>query len=438
MQSDPPASDPQQIGNAFVEQYYTILHKDPSYAYKFYLDLSVLSRPCPDGSMKSVTTLKEINELILSLDSQSYRAEISCADAQFSLANSVIVLVTGSLIGTDDVRRKFTQSFFLAPQEGGYYVLNDLFRYVDDKESVDVAYDDVDESSQAALAQDAEVTPLPDNAAENHSTAPLSNDDNSIEEVSHPLDNDKLSVPENGVVSEQLPPPAEKSQKDSRPVSQTTPAIVKENAPKKSYLSVVHALTNNSAPFKAPPPKPKPAEQSQKSVIPEESAPKSNKTPERNNESSGKNASIFVANLPMNTTEETLKEVFQKFGSIKPNGIQVRSFKDNKNCFGFVEFESATSVQSAVTTSQRRRKARQVNTFIKRPNNGGRPGWGGYKDENGYRNDNFRGRGNLNGNRNFRKNERSELSGQARGSTGRNGDANRNINQNGGQRVTAN
>ncbi|KAL4319409.1 hypothetical protein GQ457_18G024510 [Hibiscus cannabinus] len=385
-QSDSPASDPQQIGNAFVEQYYTILHKDPSYAYKFYLDSSVLSRPCPDGSVKSVTTLKEINELILSLDSQSYRAEISCADAQFSLANSVIVLVTGSLIGTDDVRRKFTQSFFLAPQEGGYYVLNDLFRYVDDKESVDVANDDVDESSQAALAQDAQVTPLPDNAAENHSTTPLSNDDNSVEEVSHPLDNVKLSVPENGVVSEQLPPPAEKSQKDSHPVSQsqTAPPLVNENAPKKSYLSVVHALTKNSAPFKAPPPKPKPAEQSQKSVIPEESAPKSNKTPERNNESSGKNASIFVANLPMNTTEETLKEVFQKFGSIKPNGIQVRSFKDNKNCFGFVEFESATSVQSAVTASPITIGGRQANIEEKRgPNNGGRPGWGGYKDENG-------------------------------------------------------
>lgn len=71
MQSDPSASDPQGIGNAFVKQYYTVLHNDPSHAYKFYLDLSVLSRPGTDGAMKSVTTLKEINELILSLDYQS-------------------------------------------------------------------------------------------------------------------------------------------------------------------------------------------------------------------------------------------------------------------------------------------------------------------------------------------------------------------------------
>ncbi|KAK8522832.1 hypothetical protein V6N13_115778 [Hibiscus sabdariffa] len=435
MQSDSPASDPQQIGNAFVKQYYTILHKDPSHAYKFYLDLSVLSRPGPDGTMKSVTTLKEINELILSLDYQSFRAEISCADAQFSLANGVFVLVTGSLIGTDDVRRKFTQSFFLAPQEGGYYVLNDLFRYVDDKEPVDVACNDVDESSQAALPRDAEVTPVPKNAEENHVAAPSDNDDNSVKEVSLPLDNEKLSFPENGVVSEQLPPPAEKNQKDSHPMSQTTPLVVQEDAPKKSYLSVVHVLTKNSAPFRAPPPKFKPVEQSQKPAIPEESAPKINKTPERNNESSGKNTSIFVANLPMNATEETLYEVFQKFGAIKPNGIQVRSFKDNKNCFGFVEFESATSVQSAVMASPITIGNRQANIEEKRgPNNGGRPGWGGYRDENGYRNDNIRVRGNFNGNRNYRGNE---FSGQARGSTGQNGDANRKIYQNGGQRVDA-
>lgn len=56
--SDPSASDPQMIGNAFVKQFYTILHKEPAQAYKFYLDLSVLSRPGPDGVMKTVTSLK--------------------------------------------------------------------------------------------------------------------------------------------------------------------------------------------------------------------------------------------------------------------------------------------------------------------------------------------------------------------------------------------
>ncbi|KAB1669743.1 hypothetical protein ES319_1Z015100v1 [Gossypium barbadense] len=425
MQSDPSASDPQGIGNAFVKQYYTVLHNDPSHAYKFYLDLSVLSRPGTDGAMKSVTTLK---------------AEISFADAQFSLANGVIVLVTGSLIGKDDVRRKFTQSFFLAPQECGYYVLNDVFRYVDDKEPVDVAYNDIDEGSQADLSQDTEVTPVLKNAVANHTTFPSANDDNNVKEVSPPLDNGKHTVPESGVVSEQLPPPTEKSQKDSHPVNQTSAPVIQDDAPKKSYLSVVHALTKNSAPFivRAPAPKPKPVEQSRKAAIPEESAPKSYNTSEKSNESSGKNTSIFVSNLPMSATEEMLEEVFQKFGPIKPNGIQVRSFKDNKNCFGFVEFESATSVQSAVMASPITIGNRQANIEEKRgPCSGGKPGFGGYRDENGYRNDNFRGRGNFSGSRNFRRNERNEFSGQAWGNAGRNGEANRKVYQNGGQRVAA-
>ena len=53
-------------------------------------------------------------------------------DAQDSFNGGVLVLVTGYLTGKDSLRRKFTQSFFLAPQDKGYFVLNDVFRYVDD------------------------------------------------------------------------------------------------------------------------------------------------------------------------------------------------------------------------------------------------------------------------------------------------------------------
>lgn len=35
------------------------------------------------------------------------------------------------------MRRKFTQTFFLAPQDKGYFVLNDIFRYVDEAQLSD-------------------------------------------------------------------------------------------------------------------------------------------------------------------------------------------------------------------------------------------------------------------------------------------------------------
>ena len=56
------------------------------------------------------------------------------ADAQKSYKEGVTVLVTGCLTGKDNLKRKFAQSFFLAPQDNGYFVLNDVFRYVEDGE----------------------------------------------------------------------------------------------------------------------------------------------------------------------------------------------------------------------------------------------------------------------------------------------------------------
>lgn len=75
--------------------------------------------------------------MILSLDYQNYHAQIVTADAQFSHHDGVIVLVTGCLTGNNNEKRKFTQTFFLAPQDKGYFVLNDIFRYVDDVSGTD-------------------------------------------------------------------------------------------------------------------------------------------------------------------------------------------------------------------------------------------------------------------------------------------------------------
>lgn len=77
---------------------------------------------------------QSINERICSLDYKNYKAEIKTADAQDSHKDGVIVLVTGCLTGKDNKRKKFSQTFFLAPQDKGYYVLNDVFRYVEENE----------------------------------------------------------------------------------------------------------------------------------------------------------------------------------------------------------------------------------------------------------------------------------------------------------------
>ncbi|KAL0436180.1 UNVERIFIED_CONTAM: Nuclear transport factor 2 [Sesamum radiatum] len=50
----------------------------------------------------------------------------------------------------------------------------------------------------------------------------------------------------------------------------------------------------------------------------------------------------------MSATDNLLEEVFKKFGTIKSDGIQVRSNRQQGFCFGFVEFEEASAVQKAL------------------------------------------------------------------------------------------
>lgn len=99
--------------------------------------------------------IQEINKKILSQDCSSFRVEILSADAQLSYYNGVLVTVTGCLFGSDNTKRKFTQTFFLAPQDKGFYVLNDIFRYVDEYKSADiesVPVNDADESEPPSEA----------------------------------------------------------------------------------------------------------------------------------------------------------------------------------------------------------------------------------------------------------------------------------------------
>nr|GEZ33802.1 Ras GTPase-activating protein-binding protein 1-like isoform X1 [Tanacetum cinerariifolium]GFA39775.1 Ras GTPase-activating protein-binding protein 1-like isoform X1 [Tanacetum cinerariifolium] len=119
------------VGHAFVSQYYLILHKSPGLVHRFYQDISRLGRPEEDGTMSTTTTMEAINNKILSLNYDDSRVEIKHVDAQESLCGGVHVLVTGFLTGKDDIPKSFSQSFFLAPQDKGYFVLNDILRYTE-------------------------------------------------------------------------------------------------------------------------------------------------------------------------------------------------------------------------------------------------------------------------------------------------------------------
>ncbi|ESQ35449.1 hypothetical protein EUTSA_v100077740mg, partial [Eutrema salsugineum] len=132
LESNAPLVDPHIVGNAFVQKYYNHLYESPAEVHRFYLEDSVLGRPGSDGEMVSVKSLKAINDQIMSFDYENSKIQILTADSQASYKNGVVTLVTGLLTVKDGERMRFSQSFFLVPQKGSYFVLNDVFRYVSD------------------------------------------------------------------------------------------------------------------------------------------------------------------------------------------------------------------------------------------------------------------------------------------------------------------
>lgn len=417
---------PQVVGNAFVQQYYNILHHSPDIVYKFYQDSSILGRPEEDGSMSSTTTMQAINDKIVSLHYEDLRAEIKSIDSQESFNGGVFVLVTGYLMGKDSEIRKFTQSFFLAPQDqGGFFVLNDMFRYMET----------VNQHDRIHLPVALPSTPDPTSLVEENHV--LEQDTPSVEEPYREVDipEDKAVVP---IVEEEVSVAEviNESHDESRVVVESKRA---EEAPKKSYAKIVIELTEKTATFSPPPAPPSRktavtnVEKVNHSPSPVANGPVSFDDSNNQEAEAPEGYSIYIRGLPFNATPSTLAEEFKKFGHIKQGGIQVRNNKMQGFCFGFVEFEEASAAQKAIEASPIIIGGRQALIEEKRSTGSRGNNRRFFQGRgNGYRNEGVRGRGGYGGggggrgyNREF--NGRNEYGGNRGGhrggSSNRGGDA---------------
>ncbi|CAA0825754.1 Nuclear transport factor 2 (NTF2) family protein with RNA binding (RRM-RBD-RNP motifs) domain [Striga hermonthica] len=373
--------------------------------------MSKLGRPEADGSLSITTTMQAINEKIVSLNYENLRAEIKSVDALESYNGGVNVLVTGHLTGQDNIVKNFAQSFFLAPQDRGFFVLNDMFRYVD---NINVNPAVVSDVVVLPPQEQAPAPPVDDNHTSEQST-PSAEDEAIAGEVYNP--------PENGncvpvAEEEEVPVPevVDAVQDDIEQV--VVPGIKSDEVPKKSYASIVKHLKETAASFSPPPVVPRKApptsmEQVNPAVVPTPHGPVSSFDSveiEHDEEEEGMISefficifmfpdssdgySIYVKGLPMNATEALLEEVFKKFGTIKKDGIQVRSNKQQVFCFGFVEFEEASSAQKALEASPVLIGGRQAIVEEKRSTNSRGSNRGRFHSGRGS---GFRGRGNYGG-----------------------------------------
>ncbi|XP_047334745.1 nuclear transport factor 2-like [Impatiens glandulifera] len=401
---------PQVVGNAFVQQYYHILHQSPSLVHRFYQDVSRLGRPEDDGSMSITTTMKDINDKILSLNYDDFRAEIKSIDAQESFHGGVNVLVTGQMSRKDNLVRTFTQTFFLAPQEKGYFVLNDMFRYIED---VSLPAGDVEIVEDTTLTPEQDPSPVLE--IDQAVAVPVEvNVEKSVEDV---VVNVETAVVEEVPLAVVVEAEVVKVVPAVARVVEVVPVetrVVKseskiEDAPKKSYASIVMVMKQSGRTVSSTPaPRrtvPRMQEQSKPVISAAEIPISGSEAAEdlNNQEGEADGYSIYIKGLPMSATPMVLEDEFKKFGIIKSGGIQVRSNKGF--CFGFVEYETADSVLKALEASpiviggrhavvEEKRSTNSRGAYNRGRMQGGMRGVGGP----GFRNDGMRGVGGRVGN----------------------------------------
>ncbi|KAL9384354.1 hypothetical protein Peur_021364 [Populus x canadensis] len=380
-----PSVNAVQVGSYFVGQYYQVLQQHSDLVHQFYAGSSDMTR-IDAGSTESANTMLQIHALVMSLNLTAI--EIKTINSLDSWNGGVLVMVSGSVKTKDFVNRRiFVQTFFLAPQEKGYYVLNDIFLFVDDgaayqqdlpPENTRMQHPEPISSDETFDAQLDSSNSLPE--------APVS--DYVLEEEARECVNsvridddpvDKYSLPEQQhqedleteIVVEETPVDeiAASFQAAVNAVQDfptAAPEEPLEEPPKKTYASILQVskgLFSSSVATQPPVNKsapttsdwnhmPTPTAQQPESVL--SSAPESGieVTEDCLGLDEGELKSVYVRNLPSDITAEEIEEEFKHFGRIKPDGVFVRNRKDVVGvCYAFVEFEDLRSVQNAIKAS---------------------------------------------------------------------------------------
>ncbi|KAF5356956.1 hypothetical protein D9756_006589 [Leucocoprinus leucothites] len=148
---------PSEVGWQFVPQYYTFVNKQPNRLHCFYTKSSTFVHGTEGEDSKPCFGQHEIHEKITSIGFQDCKVFIHSVDAQASANGGIIIQVIGEMSNRGEPWRKFVQTFFLAEQPNGYFVLNDIFRFLKEES---VESDDADDAAEPEVAP-AELEPSP-------------------------------------------------------------------------------------------------------------------------------------------------------------------------------------------------------------------------------------------------------------------------------------
>ncbi|KAK0646223.1 hypothetical protein B0T16DRAFT_458168 [Cercophora newfieldiana] len=136
-----------EVGWYFVEQYYTTLSKNPEKLHLFYSKKSQFVYGQETEIVSIALGRPAIQERIKALEFENCKVCISNVDSQGSDDN-IVIQVIGETSNKGAPPKKFVQTFVLAKQPSGYFVLNDILRYINEDTE-----EETEESAQATISE---------------------------------------------------------------------------------------------------------------------------------------------------------------------------------------------------------------------------------------------------------------------------------------------
>ncbi|CAO2821980.1 unnamed protein product [Amaranthus hypochondriacus] len=390
------------VGSYFVTQYYSMLQQTPEFVHQLYSDASTMLR-IHGHSRETASAMLQIHALVMSMRFTSIEIKTSYSLASWN--GGVIVMVTGSVQIRDfSGRKKFAQTFFLAPQEKGFFVLNDIFHIIDEDHVHPYSAPLI---GQANLNTKLNVSsPIPE-AVTNY----MMGGGMQARDYLPPAD-----IKENGTVDEfsmpdqrlQQAPEVERILEDNSrertngflespitSIQDLSPAQMEESIEepqKHTYASVLRAAKAQPTPSVTPPPSSnktvaaasewqhasqqhnqqsaaQPAHQQSSST----QVASENFISDMNEDVSaaddrGEIKSVYVRNLSPTVSPSEIEEEFKKFGQLTAEGVAIRRLKDTDVCYAFVEYEDISSVQSAIKAGSVQIAGRQAYIEERRAN----------------------------------------------------------------------
>jgi hypothetical protein len=339
-----------------VAQYYAAMHARLDQLHRFYAEDSSLFVAGPSGGAPSpvaATGLHAIDDALRRLAARRARVTVTSVDALHSAHGAVVVVVTGRAEGpTGPVKsHRFTQTFVLAPQRGGFYVKNDLVRFLAEPHEPTGSFPtNVPSSTPPTRTTVAnENAPSPREPATNKNpgaaavSAPPAGESQSLEAIEAKLAAAaRVTNASRGSDGEEATREDKEAREDKETTTRKNPNTGKEPKPKEepqtgppSYATALlkaraaAAAANSGGDGFAKLRKPPVAVGSGGSGSGSLGGPSGLDKEVSTRET--RSHAIFVRHFPPATTESDLRLVFESFGAVAEDGVTLRASKTQKS-----------------------------------------------------------------------------------------------------------